>query len=53
MLSKIDRAVVERHADAWLLWGDRDAFTADDLRLLLGELADLRRTLAAARRAAR
>jgi hypothetical protein len=52
MLSRLDRAEILRRAELWLLWGDREQFTADDLRALLAELDMLQRKLDAARRAA-
>jgi hypothetical protein len=44
-VNRLQLAELQRHADAWLLWGDRDQFTADDLRALLAELDRLRRAL--------
>jgi hypothetical protein len=45
MMTRLQLAVIRSHADAWLLWGDREQFTADDLRDLLAELDALRRTM--------
>jgi hypothetical protein len=41
-MSDHEWAEIERRADLWLTFGDRDAFRADDLTAMLAEVRGLR-----------